>query len=78
MAYFRYRTYSDYGDTNRQVLVSQHRSLASAQKAFKRIRQHYSFEGNLPTRENWRCWQEDLETQQIVNDTQKINRLIYA
>jgi hypothetical protein len=66
---YEYRTFCDFGTPGRRDVIANHFSLAAAQKAFKRWKKWYSYEGNISGRHLYRCWQEKRYTNEIINDT---------
>lgn len=75
---WEYATFCNYGELGRKRVVSRHFSRAAADKAFKRLRKAFSHEAREFSRENWRCWQENRAGDQIINDTEYVDRTIYA
>jgi hypothetical protein len=75
---WEYATFCNFGELGRKRLVMRHFSLRAADKAFKILRKRYSHEARDFSKDNWRCWQENRAGDHIINDTNYLDRMIYA
>lgn len=75
---WEYATFCNFGELGRKRIVARHFSVSAADRAFKKLRKWYSHEARTFDKENWRCWQENRAGDHIINDTEYVDRTVYA